>query len=210
MDPEKLMVLNTDEKIKYVESLINKESRARVQMYQEFVQKKKDRARILLKLNPSPWMRGYYSTYREKHPIHYLRQALDEHNGGGHSEHVIKIKCLFHRLRNGRNSVVEEKRILRDVKCAQEECEKSCGAVRTEKFVPWELHSKGSIKYQMELLFKEMPGIWKDQKAHDQMIEHLKKGLKVLEQDIRSLQRQMENINREKGKLYAYILELKR
>ena len=40
MDPEKLMVLNTDEKIKYVESLINKESRARVQMYQEFVQKK--------------------------------------------------------------------------------------------------------------------------------------------------------------------------
>ena len=64
-----------------------------------------------------------------------------------------QIKCLFHRLRNGRNSVVEEKRILRDVKCAQEECEKSCGAVRTEKFVPWELHSKGSIKYQMEVRF---------------------------------------------------------
>ncbi|XP_071920376.1 uncharacterized protein [Coffea arabica] len=208
MDPEKLMVLNTDEKIKYVESLINKESRARVQMYQEFVQKKKERSRIVLRLNPSPWKRGYYSTYREKHPIHYLRQALDEHNGVGHSEHVFKIKCLFHRLRNGRNSVVEEKRILRDVKCAQEECEKSCGGVRTEEFVPWD--SKDSIKSHIELLFDEMPGIWKDQKAHDRMVEHLKKGLMVLEQDIRSLQRQMENINREKGRMYAYILELKR
>lgn len=68
-----------------------------------------------------------------------------------------------------------------------------------------------SLTLTLQVLFQEMPGLSiKEQIVLNLKTERLKKGLVTVEKDISSLQRKLDNINGQRGKLYSYILELKK
>nr|XP_027087787.1 proton pump-interactor 1-like isoform X1 [Coffea arabica] len=201
-------ILNLEEKVKNAEALIHQKNEARLEIVQRLQKREFDRFHIRTQLENLSLYHGYYKV----DAIRYLQGALDEYD---HVDEFTKqIKGSFHRLKCGRNSLAEEKQILREIKCAQEQKEKSCANLEAKSWSHWQLgdvllNSKESIKSQFDQLYNELEGESKQQKAYYSKIKGLQKRLPPVEREISSLEKKLEEIDCERKELYGHLEQLR-
>ncbi|KAL3522919.1 hypothetical protein ACH5RR_015753 [Cinchona calisaya] len=202
--------LTLKEKLKHAETLAEKKNQVRLKIVEKLKQKQWDRDDISMQLEWLP-MKYFYVGYN-RNEIQYLQRALDEYNRA--DELVIQIKCLFHELKSGRNSLAEEKRILKEIKCVQEQKETFCADVEAKKWIPSQLGealtSKESIKSHLDLIFEDLIEASKQQKKYNSEADQLKKKKAIAEKTTSCLRKKLEKMQYKIKNLDARIHELRR
>ncbi|XP_071921659.1 proton pump-interactor 1-like [Coffea arabica] len=186
--------LTIEEKVKNAEILIDQKNEARFEIVQRLEKREFDRFHMLTELEGlSLEIENFAVNIKE--PIQYLQGAVDEYKAA--EEFTNQINSLFHRLKNGRNPLTEEKQILRKIKCAQEQRDKYSAYVEAKTWSHWRfpkvlLNSKESVQSHLDRLYNELEGGSKQQKAYYSGIHQLKKRLPAVERDISYLQKKLE------------------
>ncbi|XP_071922669.1 uncharacterized protein [Coffea arabica] len=203
-------LLTVDEKVKNKEDLIQVKSQAGRNIAKKLQKREFDRRHIREQLRMLLLSHKDFMPIK-RDAIRYLQGALDEYN---HVDELQKqIKSLSHGLRSGRNTLLEEKQILRQIKCAQEQKEKFCADLEAKNWSHWHLpevlNSKEFVKSHFNRLYNELEGGIKQQTAYYSKAARLGKKLSAVERDISSLQKKLEKLECKREKMYEHLQQLR-
>lgn len=198
--------LSLEAKIEEAEKFIQKNHQARSHVAEKLQEKKLDRDQASSKLGRLKYGNYYWSMVnriRRQDPAWVLNRPRSVCLREERKYDIIKTSR--YRIHHGSNNLVEEKKLLREIKEAEEARNERIVDVGFKPNSPnhWCLRNvTGSTQAKNDKI--------KEKLAFNAQVKRLERQLEAEEKEVKYLQRELEDINRNKDKAYGYIFELRR
>ncbi|KAK9131806.1 hypothetical protein Scep_011334 [Stephania cephalantha] len=212
-------------KIDLADREIQKKNQERFQLTEAISAKKSERAQIISQLKPltleDKRFRGIFDEKRrEREPLQQALGKLRSANNANRERGVSlcsseeelneRIQSLQYQIQHESNTLTEEKQFLRDIKQLEGTRDKVIANAAMKAKIQESLGQKEAIEDQVKLIGLDMDGARKEQQAIRSKIKLLEEDLKVVDNEIASLQEELRALVQKREKAYEGFVELRK
>ncbi|KAK9150140.1 hypothetical protein Syun_008449 [Stephania yunnanensis] len=205
-------------KIDLADREIQKKNQERFQLTEAISAKKSERAQIISQLKPltleDKRFRGIFDEKRrEREPLQQALGKLRSANNANRERGVSLCSSeeeLNERIQHESNTLTEEKQLLRDIKQLEGTRDKVIANAAMKAKIQESLGQKEAIEDQVKLIGLDMDGARKEQQAIRSKIKLLEEDLKVVDNEIASLQEELRALVQKREKAYEGLVELRK